>query len=161
MENVSLYRVEESEVEQELRAVLELASPGDPGPMVPAQDPPQEFLEIPQNPAQDVEPSSSVPDPAPQILNGRDPPAQPPNDMQVDQPNVTPTVALSHDKTSTISVPPANSTPAMTKSGEGLQPVSEPLQLPSWSPTGFLGDSDEDEEEIPSINMDSDSDVGM
>lgn len=142
-------------MEQELRAMLGLAPPGEPEPVVSVQESGQAPSEEPQNPMQDVESSSTVPNPAPKITN---PPARSSNDGQVDQPKIAPIVALLQDQTLTKGVLPTNLTPATTKSSQGLPPASEPPQVPSWNPIGFLGDEDEDEEEIPSINMDSDSD---
>lgn len=160
LENVSLFRVEESEVEQELRDMLGLASAEGPEPVVSAHEPVQEFLGEPQNPVEPAgPPPHSMLHPAPQTPNPRNSPAQPTNDTQVeDQPNTTHVVTLSQDKVPTEDSPPANSTPATTKFGEGLPSASEPPQPPSWEPISFVGDEEEEEEEIPSINMDSDSD---
>lgn len=160
IKDVSLFRVEESEAERELQAMLKLASPGDPDPTIFAQVSPQEYLEELPNPTQDVEQvplSHSVPNPAPKVPNPNDLSVQPSSDMQVDQSNITPIVTLPQDKIPTRGVSPVNSTPASTKSNEGIPPASEPPQFPSWDPINFLRDEDEDEEEIPSINMDSDS----
>lgn len=140
-------------MERDLRTMLGLASPEDPEPVIPAQEPPKRSIEEPQNPTQDMEPAASsrpVPNLALEVPNPGDPPAQPSNDMQIDQPNVTPIVALPQSQTPTKGVAPA-------KFSEGKSPVSEP-QLPSWNPVDFIGDEEEEEEEIPSINMDSDSD---
>ena len=152
MENVSLFRVEESEVEQELRAMLGLATPEDPEPAASAQSPPQASPGGPESPAQGVEPTPSsllVPDPAQSL-----------SDMQVDQMKVLPVTTLPPDQTPVKEDPPlSNQTPSTIKFNERPPPVSEPLQPPSWNPIGFVGDEDEEEEEeIPSINMDSDSD---
>jgi hypothetical protein len=160
VENVSLFRVEESEVERDLRAMLGLTSPDDPEPVVSAPEPRQESLEEPHDPTQDVElatSSRSMHGPAPQVPNPRDPPVQPSNDMQVDRPNITPINAQPQDQTPTKGVPPVHSTPATTEFSEGLPLAPDPAQLPSWNPFGFVGDEDDEEEEIPSINMDSDS----
>lgn len=160
LENISLYRVEEGEAERELRAMLGLASPGDPEPVVFAEEPLRQPLEESQNPMQDVEPalpSHSVPSLTSQAPSQTDPPTQRSDDIQVDQPSIKPVVALPQDQTPTKNVPPA-STPAATKFSEGIPPASEPPQLSSWNPTSFIGDEEEEEEEIPSINMDSDSD---
>lgn len=160
LENISLYRIEEGEAERELRAMLGLASPGDPEPVVFAEEPLQPPLEESQNPMQDVEPtlpSRSVPSLTSQAPNQTDPPTQRSDDIRVDQPSIKPVVALPQDQTLTKDVPPASSTPATTKFSEGIPPASEPPQLSSWNPISFIGD-EEEEEEIPSINMDSDSD---
>jgi len=163
MENVSLFRVEESEVEQELRAMLELAIPEDPEQAVPTRLPPQGSSKGPKQPAQPVEltsPPRSAADPAPPIFNPSNPPTQPSNEMQVDKTNIPPVTALPPDQTPVKGDPSlSNPTPSTIKHNEKPPPVSEPPQAPSWNPIGFFGDEDEeDEEEIPSINMDSDSD---
>ena len=154
MENVSLFRVEESEVERELRTMLGLATPEDPEPTASAQLPPQ----VPENPTREVETTSLALNPAPPILDSSNPPVQSSNDMQVEQMNTPPIIAPPPDQTSFKDATPVSSlTPSTTKFGGGPTPVSEPPEPPSWNPIGFVDDEDE-EEEIPSINMDSDSD---
>ena len=162
MENISLSRVEESEVEQELRKMLGLATSEDPEPAASAQSPPQASSKEPEKSAQPVEPTSlsrSLPDPAPSILNPSRRDARSPNDMQVDQTNTTPVSTLPPDRTPVKeSSPLSNPTPSTSKLSERPPPVSEP-QTSSWNPIGFVCEEDEEEEEeIPSINMDSDSD---
>ena len=155
MENVSLFRVEESEVERELRTMLGLATPEDPELTGSAQLPPQ----VPENPTREVETTSLALNPAPPILNSSNPPVQSPNDMQVKQTNTPPIIAPPSDQTSfKDATPVSNLTPSTTKFGDGPPPVSEPSEPPSWNPIGFVDDEEEEEEEIPSINMDSDSD---
>ena len=156
MENVSLFRVEESEVERELRTMLGLATPEDPEPTASAQLPPQ----VPENPTREVETTSLVLDPAPPILNSSNPPVQSPNDMQVEQTNTPPIIAPPSDQQTSFKgvTPVSNIIPSTTGFGEGPPPVSEPPEPSSWNPIGFVDDEEEEEEEIPSINMDSDSD---
>ncbi|KAF9646174.1 hypothetical protein BDM02DRAFT_3100296, partial [Thelephora ganbajun] len=159
MENISLFRVEESEVERKLRIMLGLASSEDPEPVVSAQEPSRE----PESTAQVVETThlpSSVPDPAPPILDSSNPPTKPPNDMQVDQTNTPPIIDAPQDQTPVKGVPSVlDPTPSTIRPNERPPLVSEPPQPPSWSHIGFVGDEDEEEdEEIPSINMESDSD---
>ena len=159
LENVSLSRVEESEMEQELRTMLGLAMSEDPEP---AQSPPQVSSKEPEKPAQPVEPTSSsrsLPDPVPSILNPSKPDAQPSNDMQVDQTNITSVTTLPPDQTPVKEgLPLSNPIPSTSKLNEGPPPVPEP-QPSSWNYIGFVGEEDEEEEEeIPSIDMDSDSD---
>ena len=162
MENISLSRVEESEVEQELRTMLGLATSEDPEPTASAQSPPQGSSKEPEKPAQPVEPTSSsrsLPSPAPSILNPLKPDVRLSNDMQVDQTNITPVTTLPPDRTLVKEGPPlSNPTPSTSKLSERPPPVSE-TQPSSWNPIGFVCEEDEEEEEeIPSINMDSDSD---
>ena len=58
-----------------------------------------------------------------------------------------------------VDLPFSNLASSTIRSDKGSPPASEPLQPPSWNPINFVGDEDEEEdEEIPSINMDSDSD---
>lgn len=157
MENVSLFRVEESEAEKELRAMLGLGSPEDPEPTIlPSRISSKE----PENPVQAVEstpPSRLVHGRTP-ILNPSEPLAQSSNDMQVDQTNIPPVTAPPQNRTRIVDDPPAsNPTPSTNKLSGRPPPVSEPPQpSSSWDPISFV--SDEEEEEIPSINMDSDSD---
>ena len=161
VDDISLFRVEESDVERDLRTMLGLASPEDPEPIAPSLEPPEASLEKSQNPTEDMEPaasSHSVLSPAPKIHNPSDSPAQPSNDMQVDQLDASPIIAPPQSQTPTTSVPRANSMPATDKFSEGQLPASKPPQLHSWDPFGYVGDEEEEEEEIPSINMDSDSD---
>ena len=163
MENVSLFRVEESEVEQELRTMLGLATAEDPEFGVSAQLAPQEPSNGPEDPTEGTELTSSsrfVHDPAPSILNRSNPPAQSSNDMQVDQTKVPPTTTPPPDQTPIKGGPlVSNPTSSAIESSERLPLVSEPPQLSCWNPIGFVSDEDEEEdEEIPSINMDSDSD---
>ena len=164
MENVSLFRAEESEVEQELRAMLELTMPEDPEPAVPTRLPPQGSSKEPEQPAQPIEPTSPsrlVPDPALPVLDPSSKPAQSLNNMEVDQTNIPSVTTLPPDQAPVKEDPPlSNPTPSTIKLSERPPPVSEPPQPPpSWNPIRFFGDEDEeDEEEIPSINMDSDSD---
>ena len=162
VENVPLFRVEESEAGQELRGVLGLGAPEDSEPAAPAQESSQRSSEELQNLAQAVElPSSShfVLDPTPRTPNLTGLPAQPPNDMQVDQPSVVPPVTLPQGQTPAQNALPMDSTlPSVKVTEEPPRPVLEPPQLPSWNPIGFTGDEDEEEDEIPSINMESDSD---
>ena len=158
MENISLFRAEESELEREVRTTLGLATPEDPEPTVSSQSPPQALSEVPENPAQDAETASLVPSAAPPILDSSNPPAQSSNDMQVEQTDIPPVIPLPHDHESAEDDPPGfNPTPSTIKAREGPVPVPEPPQLPPWNPISFTDDEDEDEE-IPSINMDSDSD---
>jgi hypothetical protein len=159
VENISLFRAEESETERELRAMLGLASPDDPEPVISTPEltsgPPGE----PQNSMQAMEEtplSPLVPD-STSISNPAESIAQPSNDPLVGQSNTTSLVAPPQDQTLTEGDPPAGSTPPKTGFTEKPPPVSEPPQLPSWNPIGFVGD-EEEEEEIPSINMESDSD---
>lgn len=162
MENISLSRAEESEVEQELRTMLGLVTSEDPEPTASAQSPPQASSKELEKSAQPVEPTSlsrSLPDPAPSILNPSRRDARSPNDMQVDQTNITSVSTLPPDRTPVKeSSPLSNPTPSTSKLSERPPPVSEP-QTSSWNPIGFVCEEDEEEEEeIPSINMDSDSD---
>ena len=159
VENVSLFRVEESEAEQELRAMLGLVTPEDPEAMVSVRSPPQTPSKGPENPADGIEPPSSsrlVLDTTP-ISN---PPTPLSNDMQVDQAKIPPVTTRFPDQTSiTDSLPLSNPTLPTIEFRERPSPVSEPPQPPSWNPIGFVGDEEEEEEEeIPSINMESDSD---
>jgi len=159
MENVSLFRVEESEVEQELRAMLGLATPEDPEPAVSTELPPRTSPKEPENPAQAVETASLAHNPAPPITNSSNPHARSSNDMQVDQVKILPITAQSQDQTPVIDDPPLpNQSPSTIKLSERSPQMSEPPQFPSWNPIGFVDDEEEEEEEIPSINMDSDSD---
>ena len=162
MENISLFRVEESEVEQELRTMLGLATADDSESGVSAQLAPQAPSDGPEDPAERTELTSSsrfVPDPAPSILNRSNPPAQSSNDMQVDQTKAPPVTTPPPDQTPINEGPlVSNPTSSAIKSSERLPPVSEPPRPSSWNPIGFISDEDEEDEEIPSINMDSDSD---
>ena len=137
-------------MEQELQTMLGLAMPEDPEPKVSAQSPPQVSSKEPENPAQPVEPASSLcsfPDPAPLILNPPKPDARSSNDMWVDQMNITPVTTLPPDRTPAKEGPPlSNPTPSTIK------------PQPSWNPIGFVNEENEEEEEIPSIDMDLDSD---
>lgn len=162
MENISLSRVEESEVEQELRTMLGLATPEDPEPTLSARSPPQTSSKEPEKPAQPVELTSSSrspPDPTSSTLNRSKPDVQSSSDMQVEQTNITPVSTLPPGWTPVKEgPPPSNPTPSTSKLSERPPPVSEP-QPSSWNPIGFVCEEDEEEEEeIPSINMDSDSD---
>jgi hypothetical protein len=160
LENVSLFRVEESEVERELRAMLGLTIPEDPEPEVSAQLPPQTSSTVFEGPAQAAEttPSRVVPNPTPSVTNSSNPPAQSSNDMQVDQTSIPSTLPRDQTPVEDIS-PTSNPTPPTVGFSERIPPVFEPPQPPSWNPIAFVGDEDEEEEEeIPSINMDSDSD---
>jgi len=80
--------------------------------------------------------------------------------MQVDQMKISHITTLPPDQALVKEDPPlSNPTSSTIKLSERPPPVSEPTQLPSWDPIGYVGDEDEEEEEeIPSINMDSDSD---
>ena len=161
VENVSLFRVEESEVEQELRAMLQLAAPEDPERTVSAQPLPQGSSRGPDDLAQGIEPTSprSVPNSAPPNVNPPNPPTASSNHMQMDQVKVPPAATLSQDQEPDKELSLSNPVPSTTRSDERPPPASEPLQPPSWNPMTFVGDEDEEEdEEIPSINMDSDSD---
>ena len=150
MENISLFRVEESEMERELRTMLGLATPEDPEPTKPSQSPPQSSSEVPENSAQVMETTSLVPS-----LDPSTPPTQLSNDMQVEQTKFPPDTAQPEDPTPVRDATPAlNPTPSTVELGGRLPLVPEPSP---WSPIGFAGD-EEEEEEIPSINMDSDSD---
>ena len=157
LENISLFRAEESELERELRTTLGLAAPEDPQPTASSQLPPQALSEVPENPTRAVETASFALAPTPPILDSSNPPAQSSNDMQVEQTGVPPVIAPPHDQTPVKGAPPAlNQTPPMVEFNE-KPPVSEPPQAPPWNPISFVDDEDE-EEEIPSINVDSDSD---
>ena len=162
VENVSLFRAEESEVEQELRAMLQLTAPEDPERTVSAQPLPQGSSRGPDDLAQGTEPTSprSVPNSAPPNVNPPNPPTASSNHMQMDQVKVPPAATLSQDQEPAKDDPPLSSpVPSTTRSDERPPPASEPLQPNSWNPISFVGDEDEEEdEEIPSINMDSDSD---
>jgi len=159
MEDISLFRVEESEAEQELRSMLGLATPEDPEPMVSVELPPRALSKEPENPAHTVETTSLVHNPAPPIHNSSNPPTQLSNDMQVDRMKIPPITAQSRDQTPVKDDPPLpNQSPSTIKFSERPPPASEPLQPPPWNPFGFIGEEGEEEEEIPSINMDSDSD---
>ena len=86
-EKISVFRVGENEVEQELRTPLGLATPDDPEPVASARSAPHVSSKELENPAQAVEPTSSsrlAPDAAPPILNRSNPPAQSSSDMQAD-----------------------------------------------------------------------------
>ena len=159
MENVSLFRAEESELERELRTTLGLATPEDPEPTVFPRSPPQASSEVPNNSAQEAEPAALVSSVAAPILGPSNPPAQSSNDMQVEQTDISPIISLPHDHAPVEDAPPVfNPTPSTIKSSERSAPVSEPPP-PPWNPISFIDYEDEDEdEEIPSINMDSDSD---
>ena len=102
----------------------------------------------------------SVHNPAPPIPRSSNPPAQSPNDMQVDQTKVPSVAVQSQDQTpAKDNTPLSNQTPFTVKFSERPPLVSEPPQPPPWNSVGFVGDEEEEEEEeIPSINMDSDSD---
>lgn len=139
--------------------MLGLASPEDPEPVISTQELTSGPPGGPQNSMQAMEetpPSPLVPD-STSIPNPTETIARPSNDTPVDQPNTTPLVALPQDQTLTEGDPPVDSAPPKTNFTEKPPPVSEPPQLPSWNPIGFVGD-EEEEEEIPSINMESDSD---
>jgi len=155
MENISLFRAEESELERELRTTLGLAAPEDPEPMTSSQLPPQVSSEVPENSAQEAETASLVLIPAPPIPDSSNPPARSSNDMQVERTDIPPVIARPHDHAPVEDAPPVpNPTPPIIKSGERSAPVSEPPPYP----ISFVDDEDEEDEEIPSINMDSDSD---
>ena len=160
MERISLFPAEESDLERELRTTLGLATSEDPEPTASPQLPPQTSSEVPENFAQAVETAPLVPNPVLPILGSSNPPAPPSNDMQVEQADVPPIRTLPHDRVPVEDAPPAfDTTPSTIKSSERSAPVSEPPQPPPWNPISFIDDGDEDEdEEIPSINMDSDSD---
>ena len=163
IENVSLFRAEESEVEQGLRAMLGLAAPDDPERTISAQPSPQGSSRGPDNPAQGTEPTSSprlVPNSAPSIVDPPNPPADSSNIMQMDQVRAPPAATLSQNQEPTKDdLPLSNPVSSTIKSNERPPPAPEPHQPPSWNPITFVGDEDEEEdEEIPSINMDSDSD---
>ena len=88
VENGSLFRAEQSEVEEELRAVLGLAEPEDPEHMVSARSPPQGAMRGLDNTTQETEPASSprlVPNAAPSIVDPPNPPGAPSDPTQVDQ----------------------------------------------------------------------------
>ena len=140
--------------------MLGLVSPEDPEPIVSVQSP---LSEPPENhgQAQGITPSPPlVPNPAPPVLNSPNPPAQSSNDMQIDQTSVLPVTALPQDQTPVGDTPPVlNPAPSTIKFSEGVPPVPEPPAPSPWNTIGFVGDEDEGEdEEVPSINMDSDSD---
>lgn len=151
MENVSLFRAEESGTERELRAMLGLITSEDLEPTASTQSPPN----VPENSMQVAETASPIPDPGPSILNPPNPPAQPPNDMEVEQTNIPLAIAPPDQAPVENATPVLNPTPSAIEFSERPAPVSEP---PSWNPITFVDDEDEEEEEIPSINMDSDSD---
>lgn len=156
MENISLFRAEESELERELRTTLGLATPADPEPTASPQLPPQASSEVPENSAQEAETTSLVPDPAPPILDSSNTPAQSSNDMQVEQTDIQPVITPPHHQAPVEDASPmVKQIPPTIKSSERSAPVSEP---PPWNPISFVDDEDEEEEEIPSIDMDSDSD---
>ena len=158
IENVSLFRAEESELERELRTTLGLATSEDPEPTVSPQSPPQASSEVPKNFAQETETPSLVPTTVPPILDSPNPPVQSSNDMQVEKTDIPPIISLPHDHAPVEDAPPVfNPTPSTIKPNDSSAPASEP-QLPPWNPISFIDDEDEEEEEIPSINMDSDSD---
>ena len=155
VENVSLFRAEESEVERELRGMLGLAAPEDPERMVSARPSPPGPSRGPDNAAQGIERTSSprpVPNAAPSIVDPPNPPAALSNPTQVVQAEVPPAATLSPDQEpAKIDLPLPNLVSSTIPSDEGPPP--------SWKSMTSVGDEDEDEdEEIPSINMDSDSD---
>lgn len=144
-------------MERELRTALGLATPEDPEPQESSQLLPQGPPEVLGNAVQTVETADPVHDPIPSVPNASNPPAQSSEDMQVDQTNALPVIAAPQDQTPVEVVPPAlDPVPSTSKSSERPPPVSEPPQ-PPWDPIGLV-DDEEEEEEIPSINMDSDSD---
>ena len=78
--------------------------------------------------------------------------------MQTDQAKIPPATTLLQDQEPVKDVLPLSTPVASTiRSDEKTPPASEFLQPPYWNPITF-GDEDEEDEEIPSINMDSDSD---
>jgi len=140
--------------------MLGLVSPEDPEPIVSVQSPLSEPPEK-HGQAQGITPSPPlVPNSAPPVLNSPNPPAQSSNDMQIDQTSILPVTTLSQGQTPVEDTPPVlNPAPSTIKFGEEAPPMPEPPVPSSWNTIGFVGDEDEgEEEEIPSINMDSDSD---
>jgi hypothetical protein len=141
--------------------MLGLASAEDPEPVASAQEPPPEPSKEFENttPAAEVTPLSNLVPDSTFITNPTGPLGLPSNDMQVDRSNITSLVGLPQEQTPIEVVPPKDSSPPKTRFTEKSPPVSEPPQPPSWDPISYVGDEEEeDEEEIPSINMESDSD---
>ena len=136
--------------------MLGLAAPEDPERMITGQPSPPGLSSGLDNTAQGIEPTASprpVHSAAPSIVDPPNPLATSSNPTPVDQAEVPPAATPSpNQEPAKVDLPLSNPVSSTITSDEGPP-------LPSWNPITPVGDEDEEEdEEIPSINMDSDSD---